>query len=212
MKSIKHLLFHTVSYRRTATSSIPTGTLVIRRLFLCILLGVALGTAWLACDTVPTYGYQGLAVSTEPQTLWTLCCRVAKPLLLLWICCLASGFSAIGQPIPLLMLLLRGVAIGAAIAQCFLQYGLAHGLPIVGLCILPLAFSTSWILVLAARDALRLSGQTAGYLFSGKPHVDIKDMTRTYVIKFLAWLVMLLAASVLHSLMFAFVYFKLHIP
>lgn len=143
--------------------------------------------------------FGGLAVTEETRTLWDVFCGAALPVLLLLGGLLYAGCSAVGQPIAAAMLLLRGMAVGLSGAACFAAYGLRHGLMLAGTMILPEAFLTGILLAYAARDALRLSAWSFGYLFHGNTEPEICTERKNIHLKWLGFAALTLAVAALHT-------------
>ncbi len=170
MKSVSQLFYRTFSCRRgtgIAAEYFSPG----RLLMLVLLSGIAAGTALSVHlpETLRPIAEQGMAVSDSLRTLWDVCRDAVCPVLaMLWLM-LLSGTSALGQPVTLLLLFLRGIGLGTAAAECFLSYPLQTAFCACAGMVLPFGFLSALILTQGAQASLRLSHSTAGYLLRAKP-------------------------------------------
>lgn len=184
MSTLQHVFYRTLTCR--------TGELRIahtkRILMLWVLLGVGMGTALSCYDAAAAdtlWLDHGLAVADTAQNLWDVFAPCLFPTILLMALILLCGFCAIGQPAALFLLLSHGCAVGIAAADCFLCHGFLQGLVRAAAMIVPHGFFSSLLLLLAARDAMELSGRLFAYLVHGDTEPDIRSRTRRYFLHFL---------------------------
>lgn len=194
-------LFYSTHRIRTSEERAQSG---MRLLLSCLLAGICIGTLLhermpTLCGTLLERFGGGLAIATVRRTLWDVFCAAALPVLLMLGGMLLAGCSAFGQPLAIALLLLRGIAIGAAGADCFAAYGLHEGLALAGTMLLPEAFCSGMLLAGAARDSLRLSALAFRYLFFGTAEPDILTQRRQLHRKWLAFAVLSLAVAALHT-------------
>ncbi len=179
----------------------------VQMLLLWLLGGVFAGTflhmQWQSGDSVTGSCFLrlfgGLAVTEESRTLWDVFCGAALPVLLLLGGMLYAGCSAVGQPLAAAILFLRGIAVGLSGAACFAAYGLRHGLMLAGTMILPEAFLSGILLAYAAKDALKLSARSFGYLFHGNAEPEICTERKNIHLKWLGLAALTLAVAALHT-------------
>ena len=198
MKTFSQLLYRTVSCRtsRFAASASP------QRLLMSVLLaGVAAGAV--LCAEIPAalrpLMMQGMAVSDGLRTLWDVCRDAVCPVLVMLWLMLLSGTSALGHPVPLMLLLLRGFGLGLAAAECFLTLPLQTAFCACAGMILPFGFLSALILTRGAAAALSLSQCTARYLLRGKPDPEIAAKLLRVLKILLILLPLTLLAGMLHT-------------
>ena len=201
MKTVNPLLFHTVSCR---TGSLP-GTLTAGRLLLLLSLsGVAAGAVLRTlCPLLPGLSLlmQGLQLTDAPRTLWDACRNALCPLLILLCALILSSSSAVGQPLAVLVLFLRGTGIGLAAADALLRLGTGAGLTAAGTLILPFGYCSVLILVRGAEASIPLSSALTRCLFLGQAAGEVA-VRRTALLKRIPALLLLsLTACGLHTVL-----------
>lgn len=95
-----------------------------------------------------------------------------------------SGFFVFGQPVGLVLLVWRGVGIGASVAGMYKIHG-AGAIAEVIMLILPKAFVSAVVAVLAVRELIRSSNTLLSYALMGEKQENEKYEIRLYCIKFL---------------------------
>ncbi len=176
----------------------------LQAMMLWLLGGVCVGTLCAAklpphlLDPLERF-FGGAAVTAAKRSLWDVFCGVSVPSLLCLAGMLIAGCSAIGQPLAAVILILRGMAIGAAGTRCFETYGLQNGLPIAAVMLLPVCFLTGVLLAFAAKDALTLSALSLRYLFLGQADAEISTLRKNIHLRWLAYSALTLAAAALHT-------------
>lgn len=95
-----------------------------------------------------------------------------------------TGFFAVGQPLSVLVLIYRGFGIGFSTALTYLSFG-KSGFYITMLFIVPKILATSFIIMLAVRESLRLSNIVYGYIFKDNVQENMTKYIRLYCIKFI---------------------------
>lgn len=109
------------------------------------------------------------------------------------------GFFSVGQPLCILLLAHRGLGIGSAAAQLYMENGLG-AIPAVGVLVLPKAAALSMIAILGGREMLRLSGMQFAFLFRDVfPEDSMKRTTKLYCIKFAVLIILLVIISAADS-------------
>lgn len=123
------------------------------------------------------------------------------PVLVLLVFQFICGFFAFGQPFSVLTLFLRGVAGGIVSATTYSEYGF-RGFFVIIIMLVPMLIFNMYILSLGARESLRLSNLTAGFIF-GKNNDGVCEI-RLYFIKFLVLAGFALASAVIESVIIYF--------
>lgn len=95
-----------------------------------------------------------------------------------------SGFSALGQPLAVAVLLLRGMGWGVAMSQLYSLYG-GHGALLSAVFVLLPAVITAAALMIAAREAVAMSNILLCIVFSDRQHNGLRQTVRLYAVKFL---------------------------
>ncbi len=107
----------------------------------------------------------------------------------------ALGFCSCGQPLCMLLLAYRGVGIGAAAAQLYMLMGV-RAFPAILVLVLPKAVMLSFVTVLAAREALKLSGVQFTLVFRDVlPEEKMRRTVKLYCVKFIVLTAAVLLAS-----------------
>ncbi len=125
---------------------------------------------------------QGMALEGETAFGDSLQCRLLIPLG--WLALYgAAGFSVLGMPAALLMLLLRGAALGCVLGQTYLAQGVTGLLTALGF-VMPYAFCSTLLYVLAAREVLRFSAGIGKTIFrrSGEPSAPLRMYALRYMV------------------------------
>ena len=191
-------LYRTLSARTTRI--IPENRLPrdpTRTLFRVVIAGIGLGTVLCSkcAPLLPAWSAQGLALTGDARSLWDALCTVLLPCLLLLTGILLGGFSACGQPLTALMLLLRGAAAGIAAAEVFQIMPLHDAFPLTAALILPYAVASAVILVHAARRSAALSCKLTAYCFRGQSDPEIVTKMRGFLTALLLDAFLLTAVS-----------------
>ena len=95
-----------------------------------------------------------------------------------------SGFSSLGQPLAVAVLLLRGMGWGVAMSQLYSIYG-GHGALLSAMFVLLPAVITAAALMIAAREAVAMSNILLCIVFSEGQHSGLRQTVRLYAVKFL---------------------------
>lgn len=95
-----------------------------------------------------------------------------------------SGFSSLGQPLAVAVLLLRGTGWGVAMSQLYSIYG-GHGVLLSAMFVLLPAVITAAALMIAAREAVAMSNILLCIVFSEGQHGGLRQTVRFYAVKFL---------------------------
>lgn len=95
-----------------------------------------------------------------------------------------SGFSALGQPLAVAVLLLRGMGWGAAMSQLYSLYG-GRGALLSAVFVLLPAVITAAALMIAARESVAMSNILLCVVFSDRQHNGLRQTVRLYAVKFL---------------------------
>lgn len=177
-----------------------------RKLFIGILMifmfaGVIAGTLFVIIDTEKNYVIsnffnQRLIKSAEERTLFRVFIDSFLPLFIILVFQMICGFFAIGQPLCFITLLHRGIAGGISAALIYSSYGI-RGFLIIVIMLLPAMIFSMFILVLSARESIKLSNIIASFAF-GKQSEE-KTEIRLYIIKFLVLTIFALICAILDS-------------
>ncbi len=163
-----------------------------RKFFIMILMmfmfvGIIVGTLLVIKDSEKKYILseffsQRLIKTTTSKTLLKVFFDSFFPLFTILIFQLLCGFFALGQPLCLFTLLHRGIASGISAALIYSTYGI-KGFFIILVMLLPVLIFNMYILVLGARESIKLSNIINRFSFRGKceESIDVK----LYIIKFL---------------------------
>lgn len=108
-----------------------------------------------------------------------------------------SGFSAIAQPLEISALFAYGVSLSVKISGVYTLYGW-RGFLFTLFSIIPFAMANSFFLMLASREALKLSGSLTGFVFSGDGNE--KTEPKLYMLKFCILSGLIIVCEVLASL------------
>lgn len=133
------------------------------------------------------------------HTFWETLVNSFSGAFILLLVCFLLGLSAAAQPLELLVPFFRGLGAGASIAGMYSSYGLAGAGASVVL-ILPNAVATAFVMIIAAREAIRFSfglyRAAFGRHSSGEP-MDVK----LYFTKFVILCAILAVSSLIDSLL-----------
>lgn len=168
--------------------------------FFGVLLGAAL---YRTLDSGKLQVLDGIAGSFVAgrlyHTFWQTLVNSFSGAFLLLLVCFMLGLSAAAQPLELLVPLFRGLGAGASIAGMYSSYGLA-GAGASAVLIVPNAVATAFVMIVAAREAIRFSfglyRAAFGRNSSGEP-MDIK----LYFTKFVILCAILAVSSLIDSLL-----------
>lgn len=167
MTQMNQLLYRTLSCRTTPETAQRRAN---RLLMLPVLIGAGLGTLLRTAHPALFAGAwltQGLMLSAAHRTLWDVFCAALIPPALMLLMLLLCGMSAFGQIPAGAVLLLRGAAIGNALAGCTEQLSVHDSFLAAAVLVLPFGFLSALMLVSAARDVLPFSAAAARYLLRG---------------------------------------------
>lgn len=132
------------------------------------------------------------------HTFWETLVNSFLGAFLLLTACFWLGFSAAAQPIELLVPAFRGLGAGVSLAGMYGSFGLA-GVGMSAVLIIPGAVLSAFALIIAAREALELSGRVFSAVFGRSSSGESIDL-RLYITKFAILFIILTAASLADSL------------
>lgn len=95
-----------------------------------------------------------------------------------------TGFFAVGQPVAILSLIYRGFGIGVSTALTYMAFG-KDGFYLTLIFIVPKILATSVIIMLAVREALRLSNIIYSFIFRDSARELMGRYIRLYCLKFI---------------------------
>ena len=129
---------------------------------------------------------------------------------LLALICFLLGFSAIAQPIEILVPLFRGIGLGTSIAYIYSCYGF-KGFFIALIMIMPHAVISSIAIIIAARESMRLSNLFTNKAMSSKNEGDLRSSIKLYLLKFVILFGIIAISALIDSILtfsFAGILFK----
>lgn len=118
--------------------------------------------------------------------------------------CFILGFSAITQPVELVVPVFKGLGLGASIAYIYVMYGV-KGFLISFLLIMPNAVISSICIIVAVRECIKMSNKFTLYALSYAENVEVKPEIKLYILKFVILFVVIGLSSLIDSLL-AFIF------
>jgi len=109
------------------------------------------------------------------------------------------GFSAVTQPFEFLIPFLKGLGLGASLAQIYQTSGIKGSLIILFL-IIPYVIINTFGLIVATREAIRFSNIIAAKAFSSSNSDSLKNITKLYCEKFVIIEVIMVFAAFVDSI------------
>lgn len=94
------------------------------------------------------------------------------------------GFSAVAQPLELAVPLVKGIGVGAAMAQVYSSQGMS-GISSCALLIVPSAVISVYALAVGTREAVMMSNQLFGVMLSDNSTSAMLNKTKLYGTRFL---------------------------
>lgn len=165
--------------------------------FLCVLLcGFLIGIVWAMGAPDHTWNLlldQGFSEQEVYRSLPGIFLGSFLPTFGLLLCCMLLGLSAFGQAGSILVLLYRGIGLGVAASHSYLTWGL-QGLPVVLFLQLPHSGVTSILLLLAVREAWRLSSRFAAFAHN-QPGEDGEPLRYYWIRFFVLTLLLMIGAA-----------------
>ena len=178
---------------------------IIVLLMVLVLAGVLIGTLVFS-NMNPSdlsnlsFMTQGFIENRAGQTfLQTLTTSFTSSSLMVLICFLL-GFSAISQPAEFLIPLIRGIGLGTSIAYIYTSYGI-RGFFITFVMIMPHAVISSVVIIISARESIRLSNIFTGYAFSSNREGEMRTNIKLYLLKFLVLFAIIGVSSFIDSIL-----------
>ncbi|MDE6599467.1 MAG: hypothetical protein K2K34_05240, partial [Oscillospiraceae bacterium] len=113
--------------------------------------------------------------------------------------CFWLGFSAAAQPIELIVPVFRGLGAGVSLSGMYGSFG-AAGIGMSAVLIIPGAVLSAFALIIAAREALELSGKIFTQVFGRNTAAGGTIDFRLYITKFAILFVILTVSSLADSL------------
>lgn len=172
-------------------------------LMVVMLLGVLIGSylsVTIGEKSVRTLSFitQGYLKSRTEQTLpQTLLASLFSSGILVVIT-FTTGFSAIGQPLTVFIPFFRGLGLGFSMTHLYWSTGL-KGLLICLVLILPSALISTFAIVIAARESLKLSNFFLRYALGNSSDNDSTGIIRLYLSKFMILLVICCIGALIDS-------------
>lgn len=203
MKTMPHLLYHTMSARTSRLTEAVRPPDPVKLLMCWGLLGVAAGTLLRTNAVLTQHSIlltQGFAVSDSLRTLRDVFLSALLPMLVLLAGMLFCGCSACGQPGILALIFSRGIAFGIAAADVFTEHPVRDGIVIAGVLILPYGFCSMLLLCCAAKHLLRHSVRMTAFLLHRETE-PAPDAKQTLCAGLPAWLLLTVLTAGLHTLL-----------
>lgn len=94
------------------------------------------------------------------------------------------GFCALSQPAELLLTAFRGLGLGVCVRGVYLTDNVLISIP----AFVPFAVLSTWVLVLASREAFRLSVRYFRLSVTSENRLGIRNEIRDYIIRFIIYL------------------------
>ncbi|MGN0622206.1 MAG: stage II sporulation protein M [Porcipelethomonas sp.] len=116
-----------------------------------------------------------------PKTALNLFICSLKPILMLLTLQFVLGFFAIGQPLIIITIIVKGITSGISASAVYLEYGL-KGIAVNLALLVPYVILSSFIVIIGARESLRLSAGFLSYAL-GK-NDNNKPEVKLYFLKF----------------------------
>ena len=155
--------------------------------WICLAVGIIIGSVMMAENNAhaeSSWVHQFFSPSYGGETFTGCMGKSALSAVIFLAAVFLSGFFVFGQPVGLALLVWRGVGIGASVAGMYKIHG-AGAIAEVIMLILPKAFISAVVAVLAVRELIRSSNTLLGYVINGEKRVNEKYEIRLYCIKFL---------------------------
>ncbi len=109
------------------------------------------------------------------------------------------GFWAVAQPIEFFIPLFNGLGLGSTFAQIFALEGVkAFG--VISLLILPYVLISTFALVIAIRESIRLSNILFKNLITTNKNIIMRQTTKLYCQKFLVLFIIMVIASIVDGI------------
>lgn len=131
------------------------------------------------------------------HTFWETLVNSFSGAFMLTAICFFLGFSAVAQPIEMLIPLFRGMGAGVSVAGIYSSFG-AAGIGIAAVLAVPGAVISAFAVIIAAREALDLSGNVYTIAFGKGISGECIDF-RLYFTKFVILCVILAVSSLAES-------------
>ena len=132
------------------------------------------------------------------HTFWETLVNSFSGAFLVLTACFWLGFSAAAQPVELLVPVFRGLGAGVSLSGMYGSFGLA-GVGMSAVLIIPGAVLSAFALIIAAREALEMSGKIFSSVFGRTASGEAIDF-RLYVTKFVILFIILTVSSLADSL------------
>jgi len=109
-----------------------------------------------------------------------------------------AGFFAFGKIIGIAATVYRGIGIGLTVGSLYAAFG-TRAMLLTAVLIVPKILATTLVIVLAARETMKLSSKIYGFLFMKTTDEDMKKYIKLYCIKFLVLGLFMVAIAALES-------------
>lgn len=110
------------------------------------------------------------------------------------------GFCAISQPLEILLPMFKGIGLGVSMARIYLEYG-GKGALICLLMVLPAAIACSFVIIIASREAIKMSGTFLNALKVSDSEQSGRDIIKKYLLKFTVLIIASVFCALLDALL-----------
>ncbi len=186
------------------------GTIALMIVFLA---GILIGTLLVCMGkdrlfTAENAVFRCFIKDCSAKTVIEVFCVAFKPMLMLLTLQFLLGFFAVGQPIAVVTVALKGVVSGISASAIYLEYG-AKGAIVNLLTLLPYVILSSFIIITGARESFRFSDRFLCYAFGA--NCDSRPEVKLYCLRFIVLIIFSVAVSAADSVI-EIVFGRLLIP
>lgn len=200
------IVSHTVKKNRTVSAFHSKPLQQYIGLMALLLVGSAIGALYVRHSGVGKTGFEGtgfflqdiLSTGAASKGFLSLAASAFFPVALLMCTAFLFGLCAIGTPFELLVPVIHGAWLGAAMACIDVKYGV-KGLGICILFILPQALITALAVIVASREGIKLSWSVAMNVFKSAQKPLLKKF-KIYCYKYVICFLLLVIAAVIEAL------------
>lgn len=188
---------------RYVDNSLGSGKKLISMLLLILMSIGVIGGVYLVCKhsnwdwLYSNYITQGFTEDTSSKTLldvffnsvlWT-----GYILVLVYVC----GYSAIGHPISLLIMLSRGIALGVTVCKLYLDYGSKGILVFISMVMVHAIISTIVLMFATVTSLMQSTSIACTILGRSSDVISLKQ----YNLKFLSYISIIVASSIIDTIL-----------
>ncbi|MCI8776291.1 MAG: hypothetical protein HFK00_02705 [Oscillospiraceae bacterium] len=123
-----------------------------------------------------------------------------KPMIIILLLQFISGFFAIGQPIAVGTIILKGVVSGISASAVYLNYG-ARGAAVNLVMLVPFVLISSFILIMGARESVRFSNHFFRFAVGKQNDTEVRPEIKLYCLRFAVLILFSLIISAADSVL-----------